>query len=278
MRKKKEVEQPERLSKIIAVVNHKGGVGKTTTTLTTASIFAKKGFRVLCVDLDPQANLTLSLLREDAEYETIGDAIVKESDPPVINVFENLDIVPSSLSLAKLELSLMGVMQREYVITDMLKNIKKDYDYIFLDCPPTLGMFTINALVAANYAIITMTPEVLPYKGLGSIIILISQIAERLNTQLQCAGILFTMFEGGKVLTKNIEVAVRKVYGGLLFDTHIRKNVKVAEAPAERKCLLEYAPSSTAFADYKQFADELLDRFAGKAWPKSAAQPEAKQK
>lgn len=251
-------------AKVIAVANHKGGVGKTTTTLTTASILAKQGYKVLCVDLDAQANLTLSLLREDAEYDTIADAITQEKDLPIVNVFENFDIVPSSLSLTRLELALMGVMQREYVISDKLKPLKSKYDFIFLDCPPALGIFTVNALVAADYALITMTPEVLPYKGLGSLIITISQISERMNTKLSCAGILFTMYESGKTITKNIELAVKKVYGGLLFDTHIRKNVRVAEAPAERKSLLEYAPTSTAFIDYTNFTEELLNRINSK--------------
>lgn len=251
-------------AKVIAVANHKGGVGKTTTTLTTASILAKQGYKVLCVDLDAQANLTLSLLREDAEYDTIADAITQEKALPIVNVFENFDIVPSSLSLTKLELSMMGVMQREYVISDKLKPLRVEYDYIFLDCPPALGIFTVNALVAADYALVTMTPEVLPYKGLGSLIILISQISERMNTKLSCAGILFTMYESGKTITKNIEIAVRKVYGGLLFDSHIRKNVRVAEAPAERKSLLEYAPTSTAFIDYTNFTEELLKRINSK--------------
>lgn len=277
MKKKKEPEKPARLSKIIAVVNHKGGVGKTTTALNTAYALARKGFRVLCVDLDPQANLTLSLLREDAEYETIGDAIVKESDPPVINIFENFDIAPSSLSLTNVEYSMLGTMEREYVITDLLKNIKKDYDYIFLDCPPSIGILTINALVAANYALITMTPEALPYKGLSSIMVLISQIIRRLNTKLQCAGILFTKYEGRKDLTKNIEMAVRKVYDGLLFDTRIRKCVKVAEAPAMRKCLLELSPISTASADYSQFADELLGRIETKPGRKRQSQIKNKE-
>lgn len=251
-------------AKVIAVANHKGGVGKTTTTLTTASILAKQGYKVLCVDLDAQANLTLSLLREDAEYDTIADALTQEKALPIVNVFENFDIVPSSLSLTKLELSMMGVMQREYVISDKLKPLRVEYDYIFLDCPPALGIFTVNALVAADYALVTMTPEVLPYKGLGSLIILISQISERMNTKLSCAGILFTMYESGKTITKNIEMAVRKVYGGLLFDSHIRKNVRVAEAPAERKSLLEYAPTSTAFIDYTNFTEELLKRINSK--------------
>lgn len=251
-------------AKVIAVANHKGGVGKTTTTLTTASILAKQGYKVLCVDLDAQANLTLSLLREDAEYDTIADAITQEKALPIVNMFENFDIVPSSLSLTKLELSMMGVMQREYVISDKLKPLRVEYDYIFLDCPPALGIFTVNALVAADYALVTMTPEVLPYKGLGSLIILISQISERMNTKLSCAGILFTMYESGKTITKNIEMAVRKVYGGLLFDSHIRKNVRVAEAPAERKSLLEYAPTSTAFIDYTNFTEELLKRINSK--------------
>lgn len=252
-------------AKVISVVNHKGGVGKTTTTLTVGSILAKRGFRVLCIDLDAQANLTLSLLRDDAEYSTLSESILQDKPLPIINIFENFDIVPSSLDLTKLELSMMGVLQREYIISDKIKSVLKDYDYIFIDCPPSLGIYTVNALVASDYALVTMTPEILPYKGLGSVIILIKQITERMNPGLKCAGILFTKLERTNNLTSNVQMAVRKVYGGLAFKTTIRKNVSVAEAPSERKALLEYAPNSKAFIDYVNFTDEFLERIDGKS-------------
>lgn len=247
-------------AKVIAVANHKGGVGKTTTTLTTARILASRGYKVLCVDLDAQANLTLSLLREDAEYKTVADALRENTSLPVINVFDNFDIVASSLAMSNLEISMMGMMEREHIIELKIEEFKDKYDFIFLDCPPALSIFTMNGLVAADYVLIPLVAEVLAYKGITSLIMVISQISKRMNPGLGVVGILLTMYEGNKSLTRSIEEALHDVYGELPFKSHIRKNARVAEAPATRKSLLEYAPNSAAFQDYNTFVDEFLER------------------
>lgn len=260
---KKSTTETRRSAVTIAIANHKGGVAKTTSTLTIGSILAKRGSRVLLVDLDAQSNLTLSLLREDADYTSIYDAISGgSSELPIVSIKKNIDLVPSSLNLTQLELSMMGILQREYIIADKLKPYLDQYDYILIDCPPALGIFTVNALVAADYALIPMTAEVLPYKGLTSLITLIAQISDRLNTRLSVLGILFTKYKANTNLTKNIETAVTEVFGPLLLENHVRDATKVAEAPIERASLVDYAPKSQAAKDYERVVDEILERMA----------------
>ena len=246
---------------VVAVANHKGGVAKTTTTLSVASSLARRGKKVLMIDLDAQSNLTFSLFKEDAEYDSVYDAINKGlTGLPVMKIRENLDLVPSSLNLAQLEISLTGLLQREYIISDKLRPLLDKYDFIFMDCPPSLGIFTVNALVAARYVLIPMTAEVLPFKGLASLIVLINQISERMNKRLSVLGILLTRYKGKNNLTKNIESAIRKIYGPLLLDNHVRETTRVAEAPIARVALMEYAPNSTAAKDYESVVSEILER------------------
>jgi len=248
-------------AKVIAFANHKGGVAKTTTTLSVGFSLSRRKKRVLLIDLDAQSNLTFSLLREDAEYDSIYDSINKGTTGlPVIKVKDNLDLVPSSLNLAQLEISLSGLLQREYIIQDKLKPYLSEYDYILLDCPPSLGIFTVNALVAADYVIIPMTAEVLPFKGLSSLVVLINQISERMNPELSVLGILLTRYKGQNKLTRNIEDAIKKIYGPLLLGSHVRETTRAAEAPISRLTLLEYAPGSTAAKDYESVVNELVAR------------------
>ena len=268
--KKNEKPAGERLGIVVAVTNHKGGVAKTTTTLSVGYGLARRGFRVLLIDLDPQSNLTLSLFKNnsDNDYQTIYDSINKGmKNLPVMtgNLCikqspENLHLVPSSLNLAQLEISLTGILQREYVISEKLESYRGEYDFIFIDCPPNLGIFTVNALVAADYALIPMTPEVLPYQGLGSLITLVSQISKRMNTRLSVLGILLTRYKPKNNLTHNIENAVGMVYGPLLMKSTVRDTTKVAESPYERTPLFDYAPEATATKDYEDVVDEILER------------------
>lgn len=252
---------PDKKATVIAVANHKGGVAKTTTTLSVSSLLARKGYKVLMIDLDAQSNLTYSLIREDAEYDSIYDTINKGlKELPIMKVRDDLDIVPSSLNLSQLEISLSGLLQREYIIYDKLKPYLNEYDFIIIDCPPSLGIFTVNALVAADHVLIPMTAEVLPFKGLASLVVLINQISDRMNKGLSVLGILLTRYKGKANLTRNIEEAIEKIYGPLLMRTHIRETVRAAEAPIERVALIEYAPNSTAARDYHSAVEEILGR------------------
>lgn len=261
MTKTRNQKPAERHARVLAFANHKGGVAKTTTTLSVGFSLSRRGAHVLLIDLDAQSNLTFSLLREDAEYDSIYDSINKgEASLPIIKVKDNLDLVPSSLNLAQLEISLSGLLQREYIIQDKIKPYLGQYDYILIDCPPSLGIFTVNALVAADYVVIPMTAEVLPYKGLSSLVVLINQISERMNPELSVLGILLTRYKGQNKLTKNIENAIRQIYGPLLLESHVRETTRAAEAPIARVALLEYAPGSTAAKDYESVVTELIKR------------------
>lgn len=156
-------------TKIISVANHKGGVGKTTTVASVGVGLARKGFKVLLVDLDAQANLTSSLLEEEPAM-TLYDTLIEGHELSIVHVMDNVDIIPSSLDLSSAELELSSKMDREYILLELLEEVKRDYDYIIIDCPPSLGLLTINALVASTDLYIPMTAEVLPTRGMNTLI------------------------------------------------------------------------------------------------------------
>ena len=248
-------------TKVISFGNHKGGVGKTTTTASVGSILASKGYRVLVIDLDAQANLTVSLLREEPE-ESIYYALTGKTEKlPIIRVSENLDIVPSSLQLAVVEMELTSAFLREKILCRLLESIKDNYDYILIDCPPSLGLLTLNAFTASNEIIVPLVAEVLPFKGLTMINDFINKVQTHLNKAAHLTGILITRWEPTK-LTKDIEVRLRGQLGSLVFSTKIRKNITIAEAPLESKNIVEFAPKCNGALDYHSFCDELLQRFS----------------
>lgn len=247
-------------TKIIAVVNHKGGVGKTTTVASLGSAIAEKGYRVLLVDLDAQANLTSSLLKQEPE-RTIYEAINEKRGLPVINLNGSKDwsLVPASLDLAGAELEIASQMDREYILKDLIEPIEKEYDYILLDCPPSLGLLTINALVASTGVLIPLTAEALPSKGLQKIQDIIEKVRKRLNPTLQLSGILLTRYESSK-LSQLVEEALRQNYGDTVYNTRIRKNVRIAEAPLYGVDILEYANDSNGAEDYRALANEVIGK------------------
>lgn len=247
-------------TKIIAVVNHKGGVGKTTTVASLGSAIAEKGYRVLLVDLDAQANLTSSLLKQEPE-RTIYEAINEKRELPVINLNGSKDwsLVPASLDLAGAELEIASQMDREYILKDLIEPIEKEYDYILLDCPPSLGLLTINALVASTGVLIPLTAEALPSKGLQKIQDIIEKVRKRLNPTLQLSGILLTRYESSK-LSQLVEEALRQNYGDTVYNTRIRKNVRIAEAPLYGVDILEYANDSNGAEDYRALANEVIGK------------------
>ena len=247
-------------TKTIAVVNHKGGVGKTTTVCSLGSALAELGHRVLLVDLDAQANLTSSLLKEEPE-RTIYEAINQKKQLPVVrlNGSKNWSIVAASLDLAGAELEIANQLDREYILKDLLEEVEAEYDYILLDCPPSLGLLTINALVAATDVVIPLTAEALPSKGLQKIQDIIEKVRKRLNTKLRLSGILLTRYESSK-LSQLVEEALRQNYGEVVYSTRIRKNVRIAEAPLYGVDILEYANDSNGAEDYRALAKELTEK------------------
>lgn len=241
------------MSRIIAIANHKGGVGKTTSVASIAAALSLTS-KVLMVDLDAQANLTSSFLVGEQEHSVYR--AFKGGDLPIIKVSDNLDLVPSSLDMAGVEIEISGRMQREYILKDMIEPISKRYDYILLDCPPSLGLVTMNAFVAADELFIPLTAEALPTKGLSMLMDVISLVKKRLNQGLSLSGIIITRYEKSK-LSQTVESSLRDSYGDIVFKTKIRKNISLAESPLYNQSVLTYAPNSNGAQDYLKLTDEI---------------------
>lgn len=247
-------------TRVISIANHKGGVGKTTTTASVGSILASQGYQVLTIDIDPQANLTSSLLKGEAGHTIYSALVGKESELPIINISENLDLVPSSLTLAMAELEMVSAMSREKVLSELLTPLKEKYDFILIDCPPSLGLLTLNAITASNEVIIPLVAEALPVKGLKMMKDFISTVNSKLNPDAHISGILFTRWEATK-LGIDIEERLRGSLGTLIFQTKIRKNIRVGEAPLKHQNIVEYAPNSNGAKDYLAFTEEFKQKF-----------------
>lgn len=246
-------------TKIIAFANHKGGVGKTTTTANVGAILAKMGYSVLDVDLDPQMNLTFSLYDGQVE-ESIYEAMTDRIDHlPIVSISENLDLVPSTLDLAAADMELVSAMSRENILRSLLDPYQGKYDFILMDCPPSLGILTVNGLTAANEIIVPLIAEALPFNGFKFINETIKRVQKRLNPKAHITGILITRFERSR-LSKEMEEKMRSTLGELVFQTKIRKNIRVAEAPADCEDIFNYDPNSNGAKDYKMFTQELLSR------------------
>lgn len=248
-------------TRIIAVANHKGGVGKTTTVANLGSILSKKGFRVLLIDLDAQANLTTSLA-SSFYGATIYEALTgKVETLPVIEITDSLHLVPASLTLAMVDVELSTAIARESILSEVLEKaeVADKYDFVLLDCPPSLGLVTLNAFTAATDIVIPLVSEVLPFKGLTMINDFINMVSRKLNPQAHITGILITRWEGSK-LSKGIEEKLREAVGDIVFNSRIRKNIRLAEAPLESRSILDYDKNCNGAKDYLLFAEEFLNR------------------
>ena len=246
--------------RIIAVANHKGGVGKTTTVSCLGSILAMKGHRVLLMDLDPQANLTYSLAG-DVEVPGIYEAMTgRASELPIISVEPNLDLVPASESLHLIDIELSTAIGRERILSRLIRqqDFPSIYDYILFDCPPSMCLMTLNAFTSCTDIIIPLIAEVLPFNGLKEINKNIAYVHDLLNPAAHITGILITRWESSK-LSRGIEDNLRDRLGDTVFRTKIRKNIRLAEAPLENVNIVKYAPDSNGARDYQSFAEELLE-------------------
>lgn len=250
-------------TRIITFANHKGGVGKTTTTASVGTILSKEDKKVLLIDLDAQANLTHSIAAKSSIERTIYDALIGEvskenSELPIYQINNNLDIVPADLALANTDLQLSAAMARERILERLLKQVSSQYDYILIDCPPSLGILTLNAIVASDTVIIPLVAEVLPFQGLTMIKDFIEMIKENINPNVSIGGILLTRWENSN-LSKQIEEGLREQREIKVYNTKIRKNIKVAEAPLECVNIVEYAPKSNGAIDYMSYTKELIE-------------------
>jgi chromosome partitioning protein len=249
-----------RLPTVIAFANQKGGVAKTTTTLNLAVAFAEQGLKVLAVDLDPQGNLTMSQgLNPDTIERSMFDVLVHRLPIQEIVHHVEVDLAVSSIDLAGAELALSSLIGRERALEKALLPVKPEYDYVLIDTPPSLGLLTINALVASNSVIVPVQCEYLSLRGLVQLENTLSMIRENLNPAVVIDGILATMYDRRTLHSREAVDILRENFGKLVFNTKIRKTVRYAEAPVKGQSVLAYDPSSEAAALYRDLAKEVLN-------------------
>lgn len=252
------------MGKIIAFANQKGGVGKTTSAVNIAASVGILGKSVLLIDLDPQGNTTSGVgINKKNLKSTSYELLIDEIDAAqaiVETEFKNLSVIPSNISLAGAEFDLYQLDNREYRLKKQLEAVKDNYDYIFIDCPPSLGMITVNALAAADAVIIPMQCEYYALEGLSQLMITIRKIKQLYNPELEICGILITMFNGRLILTMQVISELKKYYSDKLFKTPVSRNVKLSEAPSFGKPVYYHDKSSKGANEYLEVAKELLER------------------
>ena len=246
----------------ISILNQKGGVGKTTTTINLASYLAKQGSSVLIVDLDPQGNATSGIgIDKNNLTETMYDVLFDHESAPGIIMdtdFDGIQILPANTNLAGAEVQLVNVMQREL----QLKNIvdKFDHDYVLIDCPPSLGLLTINALSASDFVLIPVQAEYYALEGLSQLLNVVERVQNTINPKLSVMGVLLTMFDSRNSLSEQVKVELGKHFGNTLFTTVIPRNVRLAEAPSFGKPIAEHDKWSKGARAYKNLAKEVSQR------------------
>ena len=252
------------MGRIIAVANQKGGVGKTTTSINLAACLAEKGKKVLAVDMDPQGNLTSGLgVDKDSVEKSIYELIIGEVDiKEVINkeVLENLDIIPTSIDLSAAEIELIGVDNKEYILRNAIDQVKDQYDFVIIDCPPSLSMLTINAMTTADSVIVPIQCEYYALEGLSQLIHTVELVKDRLNSKLEIEGVVFTMYDARTNLSLQVVENVKDNLQQNIYKTIIPRNIRLAEAPSYGLPINKYDPKSTGAESYMRWADEVIER------------------
>jgi len=249
---------------IVAIANQKGGVGKTTTAINLSAALALRGKPTLLIDLDPQANSTMSFLDMPqvarGMYDAIADPAVSIESVIVPSPVRNLSIAPSRIALAKLEAKLVGEMDAHFRLKDKLEPLRREFPQVVIDCPPTLGLLTVNALVAATHLLIPIQSSYFALEGTDDLLETIEKVRARPNPALRILGVVITMHDKRTALARDIRAQIQKVFGGKVFKTVITKSVRLEESPAYKESIFTFAPESTGATEYYRLCEEVIDR------------------
>lgn len=252
------------MGRTIAVANQKGGVGKTTTAINLSACLADKGQKVLAIDMDPQGNMTSGLgLDKDSVEKTVYDIIIGECGTDEViqkEVLENLDILPSNIDLSAAEIELIGIEDKEYIIRNAIEGIKDQYDYIIIDCPPSLSMLTINAMTTADSVLVPIQCEYYALEGLSQLIHTVELVKDRLNDRLEIEGVVFTMYDARTNLSLQVVENVKDNLQQNIYKTIIPRNIRLAEAPSYGMPINKYDPKSAGCDSYMRLAEEVMNR------------------
>lgn len=250
------------MGRIIAIANQKGGVGKTTTSINLSACLAEAGQKVLVVDLDPQGNTTSGLgVEKNSLEKTVYEMLLGEMELDecrIREVIEHLDILPSNMNLAGAEIELIGIDRKEYILKDEIEKIKDDYDFIIIDCPPSLNMLTVNAMTAADSVLVPIQCEYYALEGLSQLIHTINLVKKRLNTTLDIEGVVFTMYDARTNLSLQVVENVKDNLRQRVYKTIIPRNVRLAEAPSHGLPINMYDSKSTGAESYRLLAEEVI--------------------
>lgn len=252
------------MSRVIALTNQKGGVGKTTTAINLAAALGEAGQKTLLIDFDPQGNATSGLVSKlEEEHATVYDLICGMADIKdclVNDVAEGVDLLPANINLSGAEVELLDSEEQQTALRNAIKNIKKKYDYVFIDCPPSIGVLTVNALAASDSAIIPVQCEYFALEGLNQVLNTIEMVRQKLNRKLKIEGILFTMYDVRTKLSEEVVESVRNNLGEYIFENVIPRNIRLAEAPSYGEPITSYDSGSKGAESYRLLAAELMNR------------------
>ena len=252
------------MGRTIAIANQKGGVGKTTTAINLSACLAEKGKKVLAVDMDPQGNMTSGLgVDKDSVENTIYNLIIGEAKLEEVlskDVLENLDIIPTNIDLSGAEIELLDVEEKEYIVRNEIDKIKDNYDFIIIDCPPSLSMLTINAMTTADSVLVPIQCEYYALEGLSQLIHTVELVRDRLNPKLTIEGVVFTMYDARTNLSLQVVENVKDNLEQTIYKTIIPRNIRLAEAPSYGIPINKYDPKSAGAESYLRLADEVIDK------------------